>query len=56
MGKFPRSKHDDLVDAATMALQFLRDSSLIGLPVKEKVENRERAGHRPHRQPKLYPC
>ena len=55
MANFPRAAHDDLLDSAVMALNYLRGSGMI-----ERTEEKEyREMREPEHQPQaaaLYPC
>ncbi len=55
MGVFPKGKHDDLTDAMTMALKWLRVNGLIQRPEEIRADERERTKHR-RKQSALYPA
>jgi predicted phage terminase large subunit-like protein len=48
---FPKGKHDDLVDSATQALQFLRQSGLIAHNFEEDAADRDERLFRPEPKP-----
>ena len=51
---FPKGKYDDLTDAMTQALKYLRDTGLAQTTEEIHHEERERAMHKPRRRA-LYP-
>lgn len=48
---FPKGKHDDLVDSASMALKFLRESGLIAHNFETAAELRDAMEFRPEPKP-----
>jgi hypothetical protein len=52
---FPKSKHDDLVDSMSQALQYLRDVGLAQTDEEERYVALEGVMHKPRLKP-LYPC
>jgi predicted phage terminase large subunit-like protein len=55
-GKFPKGKHDDVVDTVTMALRYLRNTGMISRGAERTAETAEAMRHQSHSGDKpLYP-
>jgi hypothetical protein len=51
---FPKSKHDDLTDSTTQALQWLRNQGLLQTDEETRYEELRAVMHKPRLKP-LYP-
>jgi hypothetical protein len=55
MEVFPKHRYDDLTDATTQAIKYIRDNGLLRTDQEEHVWAMDGVRHKPRPKP-LYPC